>query len=226
MASAKSDFDPAATASPAARNSATSSRPWRDIHTLCQVSIRTAKPRMLALNISWPLPPKSSDNPLVNNATRQAPKTPAATPPAIHFVRPGTAEVTAMTMPTTRPASKTSRKTISNDASTGTSQRNFHDTFHGTTRKLWDDQEALSLMVEIVVEIIAARLLRPHVNDALAAHRNDLLEMQIAAFEFRHDRVQVLHMDRDRLARRSVQFGGIEQMIFHGDRELHRVIGH
>ncbi len=123
MASARSDFDPAATASPAARNSATSSRPCRDIHTLCQVSIKTAKPRMLALKISWPLPPKSSDKPLVNTATRHAPKTPAATPPTIHIVRPGTVEVTAMTMPTTRPASKTSRKTISNDASTGPS---FH----------------------------------------------------------------------------------------------------
>ena len=84
MASAASDFDPATTASPAARSSAASSRPCRDIHTLCQVSISTAKPRMPALNTSWPLPPNSSDNPPVNSATTQAPSTPAATPPAIH----------------------------------------------------------------------------------------------------------------------------------------------
>jgi hypothetical protein len=38
-ASAVSDFEPAATASPAARNSAAISRPCRAIQTLCQVSI-------------------------------------------------------------------------------------------------------------------------------------------------------------------------------------------
>src|ERR1700675_3134143 len=202
MASAKSDFDPATTASPAARNSSTSSRPCRDIHTLCQVSISTAKPRMPALNISWPLPPKSSDNSPVNTATMHAPKTPAATPPAIHDVRPATPAVTAMTMPTTRPASKTSRKTISSAASTGTSRHNFHFTVHftftarqgnhGTTRKSWHNKEPLGLMMKVVIETITARLLWPDMDDGLAAGGHDFLEMQIAAFELEHDRTQIL----------------------------------
>ena len=121
MASAKSDFLPATTASPAARNSATSSRPCRAIHTLCQVSIKTAKARMPALNTSWPLPPKRSDKADVNTATRQAPSTPARTPTDIHVVRPRTPAVTAMTMPTIKPASKTSRNTMTSEASTETS---------------------------------------------------------------------------------------------------------
>ena len=51
-ASAASDLEPSTTAWPAARISAASSRPCRAIHTLCQPSISTAKPRMLALNNS------------------------------------------------------------------------------------------------------------------------------------------------------------------------------
>src|SRR5271170_8089708 len=209
MASARSDFDPATTASPAARISAASSRPCRDIHTLCHVSISTAKPRMPALNTSWPLPPNSSDNPPVNSATKHAPNTPAATPPATQKPRPATPAVTAITMPTIRPASKTSRKTINSAASTGTS-RHY--------------QITLRLMVKIVVEIVTARLLRPHIDDALAADRDDLLEMQVAAFELGHDRIEILDVDGDGLTGRRMQFGGIELVILDRDRERHGVI--
>ena len=52
-----------------------------------------------------------------------------------------------------------------------------------TARNSWHDQKTLRLMVEIVEEIVAARLLRPHMDDGLAARRHDLFEMQIAAFE-------------------------------------------
>src|SRR6202030_1725850 len=196
--SAASDFEPATTASPAARNSAAISRPWRAIQTLCQVSINTAKPRMEALKISWPLPPNSSDRPPVNTATTQAPSTPAVTPPRIQAPRPGTPAVTAMTMPTISPASKTSRKTIRSAASTGTS---------------WYDQGALCLMVEVVDKIVAARLLRPHMDDRFAAGRDDLLEMQFAAFESEGDVTEVLDPNIERLAGRRVQFGGIELVI-------------
>src|ERR1700692_2085482 len=164
--SAASDFEPSTTASPAARNSAAISRPCRAIQTLCQVSINTAKPRMEGLKISWPLPPNNSDKPPVNIATTQAPSTPAATPPKIHNPRPGPPAVTAMTMPTIRPASKTSRKTIRSAASTGTSCR---DSWHYS----WHDQKALGLMVEVVEEIVTARLLRPHMDDGLATRRHD-----------------------------------------------------
>src|SRR5262249_61127218 len=110
IASANSDFDPATTASPAAFSSATSSRPCRDIQTLCQVSITTAKARMPALKTSWPLPLNNCDRPVVNSATIQAPSTPTATPPEIHAVRPATPTATPMTIQMIGPASTTYHK--------------------------------------------------------------------------------------------------------------------
>src|SRR5580704_5426335 len=209
MPSAASDFEPAATASPAARNSAAISRPCRAIQTLCQVSMMTAKPRMEALKISWPLPPNSSDKPPVNSATRQAPSTPATTPPDTQSVRPRTPAVTAMTMPTIKPASKTSRKTIRRDASTVTS---------------WHDQVTLRLVVKVIIEIVFAGLLRADVNDGLAAGRDDFFEVQIAALEFRDDVVEILDVEFDRLARRRMDFRWIEFVILDGDRQRYRIV--
>src|SRR5579863_6764042 len=163
--------------------SAASSRPCRDIQTLCQPSISTAKPRMAALNSSCPLPPNSCDKAPANSATMQAPSTPATTPPAIQRPRPATPDVTAMTMPTISPASKTSRNTIRSDGSTGTSHCSFGDSFYG--------QISLRLAVEVVEEIISTWLQRPHVNDRLAARRDDFLDMQRAAFKFRGDGAEV-----------------------------------
>src|ERR1700733_7989541 len=139
-----------------------------------------------------------------------------------------------MTMPTIRPASKTSRKTINSAASTATSRRNFQVSFpvHSTTgnsrndswHESWHDQKALGLVMEVVVKIVAARLLRPHINDGFAADRDDLLEMQVAAFELGDDRIEILDVDRDGLTGRRMQFGGIELMILDGDRKRDCVI--
>src|SRR6202044_4004063 len=51
-------------------------------------------------------------------------------------------------------------------------QRREHGTLislHCTIIKSLHDQKALRLTVEIVVEIVASRLLRPHITDGLAA---------------------------------------------------------
>ena len=85
--------------------------------------------------------------------------------------------------------------------------------------------DSLGVAVKIVVEIVAARLLRPHIDDGLGADRDDFLEMQFAAFEFGDDRIEILDMDGDAAARRRVQFGGIEFMILHGDRQRDRIVG-
>ena len=75
-----------ATASPAARISPAISRPCRAIQTLCQVSITTARPRIAALNSSWPDAGERLREAPANSATTQAPSTPAsdaaADPPA------------------------------------------------------------------------------------------------------------------------------------------------
>src|ERR1700740_2140653 len=83
----------------------------------------------------------------------------------------------------------------------------------------WHDQVALSLVMKIVVEIVAARLLRPHIDDTLVTDRNDFLEMQIASFEFGDDGIEIFDMYGDRLAGRRMQFGGIELMILDSDRQ-------
>ena len=71
-------------------------------------------------------------------------------------------------------------------------------------------------MVEVVDKIVAARLLRPHMDDRLAAGWNDLLEMQFAAFEFEGDVTEVLDPNIERLAGWRVQLGGIELVILQG----------
>ena len=87
-------------------------RAWCDIHRMCQLSMTTAKHRMAAVNTSWPAPSNASDSAAANTATRLAPATPAAMPPAIQRPRPATPSVAARTMPTIRPASIASRKTM------------------------------------------------------------------------------------------------------------------
>ena len=71
-------------------------------------------------------------------------------------------------------------------------------------------------MVEVVEKIVTARLLRPHMDDGLAAVGHDLFEMQVAAFELGDDAVQVLDVKFDRHAGRRMQFGGIELVILQG----------
>src|SRR3954451_23368804 len=174
MESAASDFEPCATASPAARISPAISRPCRAIQTLCQVSITTASPRIAALNSSWAAPSNASDSFPVNSATTQAPSTPPSTPALIHQPRPVTARVTASTMPMMRPASNTSRKTMISAASMLYVSR-YSSLYH---------ERALGALVEIVEKFIATWRQCAHAHRALALRRNDLLDAQRHALKF------------------------------------------
>jgi hypothetical protein len=79
-------------------------------------------------------------------------------------------------------------------------------------------------MMKIIKEIIAAGLLRPHINDSIAAHGNDLLKMQIAAFEFRNDWIQILDVDGYRPAGRRMELGRIEFMVLDDERQRNRIV--
>ncbi len=85
--------------------------------------------------------------------------------------------------------------------------------------KSWHNQEALSLVVKVVEEIIAARIEWSHIDDALAAHGNDFLEMQIAAFEFGNDRIEVLNAYGDGLTGWRMQLRRLEPVILDRDRQ-------
>src|SRR4029077_2968286 len=147
-------LSPSATARPTARMSLAISLPCRAIQTLCQVSMITATPRMAALNSSCPIPSNSCDNAPANAATTQAASTPASTPPLIQRLRCGTSPVTASAMPTISPASNTSRKTMMSAAS--------------ILLFLLHRQGTACLIVEVVVELIAAGFQGPHVDHSLA----------------------------------------------------------
>jgi len=74
-------------------------------------------------------------------------------------------------------------------------------------------------MMKIIKEFIPPGLLGPHINDGVVAGGDDLLEMQIAAFKFRNDRVEVLDVHDYRAARRSMKLGRFEFMLFHYERQ-------
>src|SRR6185369_4025617 len=94
---------------------------------------------------------------------------------------------TASTMPTIRPASNTSRKTMMSVASMDASV------------SLFDDQRATRLLVEVIVEFVASRLQRPHVDDAFALCGDHLLHPQRGALEFQGPGIEVPDMDDDGL---------------------------
>ncbi len=178
---------------------------------------------MLALNTSWPLPPNSSDRPLVNSATTQAPSTPATTPPAIHAC-----------------AGDTGRYRHDDaDDQAGLEHLAKHDQERGKHGTL------TPLSFHAACHFIALFMAPPDSpachdenrrrncsgpaaaaahNRCAAADRNDFLEMQIGAFEFRDDRIEVLDRDVDRLAGRRMQLGRIEFLILDRDRKHDRIV--
>src|SRR5689334_21088677 len=170
MVSASSGLLPAVTACPTARSSLAISLPCRAIHTLCQVSMTTATPRIAALNSSWPMPSNSRDRTPAKAATRQAAAMPPSTAPPIQPLRCRTDPVTASTMPTIRPASKTSRKTMMGAASTG------------KVRLLYG-QGAARPFVEVFVELVAPGFERAHIDDAVAVGGHHFLDPQRLAFD-------------------------------------------
>src|SRR6516162_1918508 len=198
-ASANSGLLPSATAWPIARISTAISRPWRAIQTLCQVSITTATPRMAALNSSWPMPSNSCDNAPANAATRHAAATPASTPPPIQRKRCATEPVTASTMPTIRPASNTSRKTMMSAAS--------------NDGVLLHVQRTARLLVEVVVELVAARLQRPHIDHALALRSDDLFHPQRLAFKLHRLGVEILNSEYHRLVGRRAHLARLKRAV-------------
>src|SRR5215467_10356047 len=119
-------------------------RPWLAIHTLCQVSIPTARNRMPALKSSCPDPSKRAAICPAKLATRQAPKTPAATPYLTQRPRHGTPLVAARTMPTINPASITSRNTIRRVANILTSSEDDDALRRGIVFTSIEPQYALS----------------------------------------------------------------------------------
>ena len=79
-------------------------------------------------------------------------------------------------------------------------------------------------MMKIIKEIITAGLLGPHVNNRVISRRNDLLEMQVAAFEFRNDRIEIPDVNIDRLAGRRMKLRRFEFMVFHRQRQGDRIV--
>src|SRR5436853_6063044 len=69
------------------------------------------------------------------------------------------------------------------------------------------DQGALGLLVEIVEELVAARLPRSHVDDTLGIAIDDSLDPQSIAFEFDRLRIEVLDAQGDRRVCRGADFG-------------------
>ena len=54
--------------------------------------------------------------------------------------------------------------------------------------------------MEVVIVVISPRLEWMHIDNGFAARGNDLLEVQIAAFELRHNVVEVLDVEDDLFA--------------------------
>ncbi len=187
-ASAASDFDPSTTASPAARISAASSRPCRAIHTLCHPSISTAKPRILALNNSWPLPWNSCDMPPVNSATTHAPEhardnaagDPAAAACDAGRNRHDDADDQAGLEHLTKDDHQRRQHgylTMQRSRRERSWHANSWHAVSGRRATSWHDQKTLRRAVEVVEEIIAAGLERPYPHHRFAARRDHFLDV-------------------------------------------------
>ena len=136
-ASAANGRCPLLTALPTAAMEFAISWPWEAIQALCHISMSTAMPSTLALNISCPEPSKASAMLWAKMASIAAPSTAAITPPATHCPRPGTPRVIASTMPMIRPASITSRNTMMSAPSMWLFRD--HDAFGGICMELADE---------------------------------------------------------------------------------------
>ena len=88
----------------------------------------------------------------------------------------------------------------------------------------WHNQETLRFMVKIIKEIIPAGTLRPHVNHCVTSCRDDLLKMQIAAFELRNDRIEIPDVDGDGSIGRGMKLRRFEFMVLHGERQGDRIV--
>lgn len=77
-------------------------------------------------------------------------------------------------------------------------------------------QITLRGMVEIIVVIVSPRLERPNIDHGFAARRHDLFKMQVAAFEFGHDVVEVLDVKDDLFSRGCVRLGRVELVVLDG----------
>ena len=92
-------------------------------------------------------------------------------------------------------------------------------------KRSWHHQHALCFAMKIIEEIIAAGLLRPHANHGLLANGHDLLEMQIAALEFRGDGVEIGNVNFERPSGRRMQLGGFEFAVLDGQRQRNGILG-
>src|SRR5258708_1379080 len=93
-------------------------------------------------------------------------------------------------MPMIRPASNTSRKTMISAAITTSSR--------STTNLLNDQRAAGDLLVILVEEFVAARLLGANIDGGVAGSRDHLLDLQGLAFEFHRLGVEIFQLDHDR----------------------------
>src|SRR5262249_30427122 len=109
------------------------------------------------------------------------------------------------------PASKLSRKTMISAASTDAS--------------FLYNQGAGGLLMEVVHEAVPADLQRTQVESALAVGSHHFLHPERRALEFHRRGVEVLHLQHDRLTRRSSDLSGVEAMVLDGDVQGHGVVG-
>src|SRR5215212_5654110 len=170
----------------------------------------TAMPRIAALNSSCPMPANSCDRAPVKAATTQAASTPASTPPPIQRLRCRTVPVTASTMPTIKPASNTSRNTMMRAASTGVC--------------LLHNQGAARLLVEVVVELVASGLQRPHIDHPFAIGGDHLFNPQRLAFKFHGFAVEVLDPKRNGLVGRCAKLARLKLAFGIGQLNLGRLL--
>src|SRR5512143_182256 len=198
MASADISRCPVLTAFPIDLAAAAISRPWLAIQMLCQPSISTAMPRMVALNSSWPLPSASSAMRSVRPATTREPARPAATPTASQRLRPDMPRVAAATMLMSSAASRLSRNTMRADPNMGL---------------LRDDHAARGLFVEFAKEGVLAGCERADVDRGLAVARDHFLAVELVALEFLGRAVLVLHDELDLLAGGHLELGWGELVV-------------
>src|SRR2546423_336995 len=158
----------------------------------------TAAPSTLALNISWPPPSKALLRLSANTASRPAPSTAIATPPATHWPRPATPRVTASTMPIIRPASITSRNTM----------------MRAPSIALLRDHDALGRVgMELAHEFITAGAKRTDPNRGPGFAGDDLLHLERGTIELLRRGIFVANAQRDALACGNPDFGRLEIVV-------------
>src|ERR1700694_1630419 len=145
----------------------------------------TAMPSIAALNSSCPMPANSCESAPAKAATRPAPD-PPRDPPAAD--------------PAIAVWNGTGYRKYDADNQAGFEYLAEHDDEGGQhSAHLLDGEGAARLVVEVVIEFVAAGLQRPHVDDTFAARGDHFFDPQGSALKLHGLGVEVLDPERDRL---------------------------